>query len=228
MGLSNALLLPGCRRTRGSAEARQIAVALETAGRDYNKALVRSWGDILDRGELDKLRTLFAAGLCALTVALGGCASPPGPSASQPRTAHPSEAASCDEALLYETADAHPAIRWISVRPGRSANPALSCLLESDADDGTIEMAAYMSSGLYRFIRECRPGDRRIYRLFEYKNRKRPYLLRLHANQYLDPKSYVVVGSYRKPAGNYQHGIAERSNEASSIRLCPPESMSSK
>ncbi len=88
-------------------------------------------------------------------------------------------------------------------------------------DDGTLELKAYMSSGLYIFLRECESGGARTYRVFRYRNSSRPYLLRLHSNQLVDPKTYVVVSSYRKPAGNYQHAIAEAHNNASRITLCP-------
>ena len=158
--------------------------------------------------------------LFMLLVVMGGCVSRPVSSPVTPRTFNTTEAVSCDQTLMYETADDYPRIKWISIRPGMSQNTALSCLLHSDADDGTLELKAYLSSGLYRFVRECSADETHIYRLFEYKNKGRPYLLRLHTNQFVDPKTYVVVGSYRKPGGNYQHHISEGSNDASKLRNC--------
>jgi hypothetical protein len=163
---------------------------------------------------------------CALCLGIGGCAqSPPALTRAQPAV-DPPAAVSCDDALLYQTADAHPEIRWISPRPGVPGNVALSCILGSDADDGTIEMKAYMSSGLYRFLRECRPEENVVHRLFQYKNSARPYLLRLHTTPHADPKTYLIVSSYRKPAGNTQHLIAQSSNDASRMTLCPPAAQS--
>jgi hypothetical protein len=146
------------------------------------------------------------------------------PSAPEPvgRAASPNVPTSCDDVLSYQVADAHPSIRWISPRSGVSSDAALGCLLRSEADDGTIELTAYMSSGLYQFVRECNTGEKSIYRLFEYKNKARPYLLRLHATPFVDPQTYIVVSSHRRPAGHYHHGIADRSNNASKIRFCPP------
>jgi hypothetical protein len=95
-------------------------------------------------------------------------------------------------------------------------------------DNATGEVAEYMTSGLYNFIRECKITDKEIYRLFEYKNKGRPYLLRLHTNQFVDPKTYVVIGSYRKPAGNYQHSIDQKSNDSSDIKQCSPDGKNSK
>jgi hypothetical protein len=164
-------------------------------------------------------RTLVSS----LWLFLGGCAAQPGAQPTVDRAVSSSDPVSCDDALAYETADAHPAIRWISPVEGSSASAALTCILQSNADDGTIELKAYMSSGLYSFIRECRPDEMSIYRTFEYKNRARPYLFRLHSNEFIDPKTYIVVSSHQKPAGNYVHSIAETSNDASRIRFCPPD-----
>lgn len=133
-----------------------------------------------------------------------------------------STASPCHDPSLYDTADAHPEIRWLSTQRGAG------CIFAPDVDSGTIEMKEYMSSGLYKFIRECRIDDQNTYRLFEYKNKGRPYLLRLHTNQFVDPKTYVIIRSYRQPAGNYLHSIVQSSNHASSIKLCPPEGINSK
>jgi hypothetical protein len=160
--------------------------------------------------------------LWGLVLLIGGCAMQPSAPESVGRAVSPDAPASCDEVLSYRVADAHPSIRWISPRSGVSSDAALGCLLRSEADDGTIELAAYMSSGLYRFVRECSTEEASIYRLFEYKNKGRPYFLRLHTNQFVDPQTYVVVSSHRRPAGHYHHGIAGRSNEASKIRFCAP------
>ena len=138
------------------------------------------------------------------------------------QAARPAEADACDESLLYETADAHPAIRWISTRPSASSDAALGCILRSNKDDATIDVASYMSSKLYRFVRECRPDGDRVYRLFQYKEPKRPYLLRLHKDLLVEPRTYIVVVSHRLPVGSYQHSIAQTGNNASSMTLCPP------
>lgn len=172
-------------------------------------------------------RTLFSSPIrscvwCALWLVLFGCTVQPETPPTVEREVGSNSPVSCDDALVYETADAHPAIRWINARKGVSANAALSCILRSDGDDGTLELKAYLSSGLYRFVRECGSGGKTVYRVFEYKNSARPYLFRLHRNEFVDPKTYIVVGSHRKPAGNYQHGIAEASNDASKISLCLP------
>ncbi len=159
----------------------------------------------------------------ALWLLIGGCAAQPSTPTTVERAVSPNASVSCNDVLVYEIADAHPGIRWISPRKGVSGNAALSCILRSEMDDGTLELKAYMSSGLYRFVRECSSEEKSIYRVFEYKNSARPYLLRLHTNEFVDPKTYVVVSSHRKPAGHYQHGIAETSNDASRIRLCPPD-----
>jgi hypothetical protein len=138
------------------------------------------------------------------------------------QAAGPAEADPCDEALLYETADAHPGIRWISARRGASGNAALGCILRSAEDDATIEVKSYMSSGLYRFLRECNAKeDTVIYRLFEYKEKARPYLLRLHKDLLAEPRTYIVISSHRNPVGSYHHSIAQKGNDASGITLCP-------
>lgn len=137
------------------------------------------------------------------------------------QAASPAESDACDEALLYETADAHPAIKWISPRRGASGNAALGCILRSAGDDGTLEAKAYMSSGLYRFLRECKPEEDKVYRLFEYKEKARPYLLRLHTQPLVEPRTYIVVGSRRSPVGSYQHSIDQKSNDVSRMTLCP-------
>ena len=139
------------------------------------------------------------------------------------QAASPAESDSCDEALLYETADAHPAVKWISPRRGASGDAALGCILRSAGDDGTLEAKAYMSSGLYRFLRECKPEEDKVYRLFEYKEKARPYLLRLHTQPLVEPRTYIVVGSRRSPVGSYLHSIDQKSNDASSMTLCPPD-----
>jgi len=131
------------------------------------------------------------------------------------------ESQQCEDPSLYETADAHPGIRWISTQRGGG------CILRPDVDQATIGAAEYMSSGLYRFVRECRIDDQTIYRLFEYKNKGLPYLLRLHF-QHVDPKTYVVIGSHHKTAGAYQNNVAESAHFASGIKLCPPEELNSK
>ncbi len=135
---------------------------------------------------------------------------------------------SCDDALMYETADAHPEIRWVSPRPGAPGDRALGCLLTQDADNGTLETKAYMSSGLYQFIRECRQEDGDIYRVFEYKKKQKPYLLRLHRDPMVDPKTYIVVLSSRRPSGNFSHMVVERANAALKIKRCPADSAMSK
>lgn len=163
-----------------------------------------------------------AVALCGTFLLLGGCASPTVPAKGNAQASPAVEVTSCDDALLYETADAHPEIRWLSIRPGVSRDMALSCLLSADTDDGTIEMAAYMSSGLYDFVRECQDGENRILRVFEYKNKSRPYLLRLHTDPYVDPKTYVVVSSVRVPSGTYRHAISESSNNAERVKACQP------
>lgn len=96
-------------------------------------------------------------------------------------------------------------------------------MLRSQDDDAPLELKAYMSSGLYRFVRECDSEGASVYRLFEYKNSARPYLLRLHTDPLVDPKTYIVVVSYLEPAGNYQHGIAEAGNAAAGLARCPPD-----
>lgn len=139
------------------------------------------------------------------------------------QAASPAEEGSCDEALIYETADAHPAIRWISPRRDASGDAALGCILRWAGDDGTLELKEYMSSGLYRFLRECSPDGDTVYRLFEYKEKARPYLLRLHTQPMVEPRTYILVGSHRSPVGSYQHQIAQKSNDASRVTLCPPD-----
>lgn len=128
----------------------------------------------------------------------------------------------CDEVLLYETADAHPEIRLIAARRGVSSEVALGCFLRSAKDDASIAVKSYLSSGLYRFVRQCNTErDAVIYRVFEYKERTRPYLLRLHRDLIAEPKTYIVISSYRFPVGSYNHGIAQTSNDAEGITLCP-------
>lgn len=163
---------------------------------------------------------LVALVLWGSSFALGACASDPAPAQPTTRTSNTAEPASCDEALMYEIADAHPEIRWRSPRPGASGNAALGCLLTTDADSATLETAAFMSSGLYRFVRECRLGEQKTSRVFEYKNKDRPYLLRLHKDPLVDPKTYIVVASIRIPTGTYRHSIAESSNSAAGIKTC--------
>ncbi|MDA1074204.1 MAG: hypothetical protein O3A63_05495 [Proteobacteria bacterium] len=122
----------------------------------------------------------------------------------------------CDEALLYETADAHPDIRWTSMNPS-VGNKGLSCLFSSARDDATIEFQSYFSSGLYQFARECETVGFDIYRLFEYKNKSRPYLLRLHRDPFVDPKTFVVtVSLFREESGTYHHLIG--------LKRCGPDS----
>jgi hypothetical protein len=129
----------------------------------------------------------------------------------------------CDQFLVYVTADAHPDIRWISARPGVSSDRALGCILRSAKDNATIEVTGYLTSGLYRFLRECRAEkDTVIHRLFEYKENARPYLLRLHKDLFAEPRTYVVVRSHRLPVGSYQHSIAQKGNDSESITLCSP------
>jgi len=167
--------------------------------------------------------TLLRLGACcALWLAIGSCAGSGLPAAAGER-GDSIDATSCNEVLQYETADAHPEIKWISPRKGVSANAALSCMLRAETDDGDLETKAYMSSGLYRFLRECRSEANTVYRLFMYKKSGLPYLLRLHTNQFVDPYTYIVVRSYTKPAGNLVHSIGQRSNDASRITLCPPD-----
>lgn len=166
--------------------------------------------------------------LCGWLLVLSACASAPEPPRPTARASSAVEATSCDEALLYETADAHPDIRWGSARPGVSGDAVLGCLLTTDTDSGTIETVAYMSSGLYKFVRECRPNEQRTYRVFEYKNKGRPYPLRLHKDPFVDPKTYIVVSSFRIPTGTYRHSIAESSNSAAQIVNCPPAEASLK
>jgi hypothetical protein len=144
---------------------------------------------------------------------------------AQKQAEAPGQSVSCDDVMLYETADAHPDIRWRSVRKGVPSGVALSCLLRTKADEVTIETVEYLSSGLYRFVRECQATERETYRLFEYKKKEVPYLLRLHSGS-ADPATYVVVLSTRTAAGNYQHMVSERVNSSRRIKRCPPEGTS--
>lgn len=129
----------------------------------------------------------------------------------------------CDDTLLYRTADAHPDIRWISPRRDASGSAALGCVLRSAQDDADIDVAIYMSSGLYRFLRECRQDADTLFRLFEYKDKARPYLLRLHKDLYVEPRTYIVVRSQRYPIGAYHHSLGQVSNDASRLTSCLPD-----
>lgn len=153
---------------------------------------------------------------------LAGCAQP-AYQAEPPRTAILTSApGSCKESLAYQTAAAHPEIRWVAASGGGSTDATLSCLLAGDHDDGSIEMKAYMSSGLYEFVRECGSDANTTHRLFRYRNEGRPYALRLHRDPNLDPVTWVIISSYRKPAGNFQHEVGQRGNKGSDMSLCPP------
>lgn len=150
-----------------------------------------------------------------------GCAPSAKVSESSSVQIHPSRPTSCGDALVYETSDAHPDIRWVKAAAGGSSNSALSCLLGGDNDDGSIEMKAYMSSGLYQFVRECRADAGTVHRLFRHKRHGRPYALRLHKDAHFDPTTWIIVSSYRKPAGNFQHEIGQRGNRGADVSLCP-------
>ena len=89
---------------------------------------------------------------------------------------------------------AHPEIKWVD---------DLSCILDGNVDTAVIGATEYLSSGDYRFIGECRKDEGIIERVFEYKDKGRPYLLRL--NKRVDPLTYVVIRSHPKGDGRYHH-----------------------
>lgn len=121
-----------------------------------------------------------------------------------------------------QTADAHPDIRWV-VGDNVSQGKFVSCLLGWKKDSATIEVAAYLTSDLYRFVGECRESEQSVKRVFEYKNKGRPYLLRLHTNQFVDPYTYIVVGSYSKGNnGYYHHSIGQKTNDYEKLESCRP------
>ena len=139
------------------------------------------------------------------------------PPATQPAPSaqadHPSNSLPCD----MHTADAHPDITWTT---------SLFCLTRGTASSATNEVVEYMTSGLYKFITECNGNDGTVRRVFEYKKKSRPYLLRLH--RFVDAYTYVVIASY--PTRNrevYNHEVSETANKRSRIKSCPPESRTS-
>jgi hypothetical protein len=81
-----------------------------------------------------------------------------------------------------QTADAHPDIKWLE---------SLHCILDGKEDTATIAVTEYMTSGLYRFIAECDDSEGGVQRVFEYKDRDRPYLVRF--SDRVDPKTYTAL-----------------------------------
>ena len=156
-------------------------------------------------------------------LALFGCASPSTtsrPSASQPGYAR--DSLPCEEALQLQTSDAHPDIRWV-VSDNVSQGKFLSCLLNWKKDTATIEAAAYLASGQYKFIGECRESGQPIRRVFEYKNKDRPYLLRFDTAPYVDPYTYIVVESYpRQSSEHFSHSIDQKTNFYERLKSCRP------
>jgi hypothetical protein len=155
--------------------------------------------------------------------ALVGCASPS--TASPPATPQPSfarDSLPCEDALQLRTSDAHPDIRWV-VDDNVSRTKFLSCLLNWKKDTATLEAAAYLASGQYKFIGTCEASGQSIRRVFEYKNKSRPYLLRIDAVPGVDPYTYVVVNSFPRPSsGHFSHSIEQKTNAYERLKSCPP------
>jgi hypothetical protein len=156
-------------------------------------------------------------------LALLGCASPSATKQSSPaRRDNARDALPCDEALRVQTADAHPDIRWV-VGDDVSQEKFVSCLLRWKKDSATLEVAAYLTSDLYKFIGECRESEQPIRRVFEYKDKARPYLLRLHTIRFVDPYTYIVVGSYPNgTSGYYAHSVDQKTNDYDKLKSCRP------
>lgn len=131
------------------------------------------------------------------------------------------DALSCEEVFETQTADSYPTITWdigINISEGK----AVGCLLTKGErmNTATNETVEYLSSGLYSFISECREDGGAFRRVFEYKNKDRPYLLRFHTNPLVDPYTYIVVGSYPKKSDAYNHSIIQKANDSEKIILC--------
>jgi len=158
--------------------------------------------------------------LVALTLfALSGCAAPE-KQASSTGSVGARDSLPCEEVLRMQTADAHPDIKWV-VGDNVSQGKFVSCLLGWKKDSATIEVTAYLTSDLYKFVGECPVSGREVMRVFEYKNKTRPYLLRLHTNQFVDPYTYIVVGSYPRGSNDYYlHRIVQKTNDYEQFELC--------
>lgn len=130
-------------------------------------------------------KPIAAAGMTADQIARGEALARDGPSAVI--AAEPSPCESQASAI-------HPEIKWVD---------DLSCILDGKGDTATIGATEYLESGDYRFIGECRKSGGVIERVFEYKDKGRPYLLRLNRN--VDPLTYVVISSHPKGDGRYHH-----------------------
>jgi len=108
-------------------------------------------------------------------------------------------------------ADAHPDIKWLD---------DLSCLLEGEGrnnDTSTVEVATYMTSGQYEFVRECRAGED-VLRLFQDKGRNRPHLG--SPQQVVERYSYIVIRTSPKENGHYFHQVSEKAHWARRIKAC--------
>ena len=174
---------------------------------------------LLDKGAKPELRDKY--GKTALASA--GVATP-AEAMQRLQAVTPLQADACDESIFYKVADAHPGIRWEAPASGASADAALGCILRSAKDSATMEVQRYMSSGLYRFVKECGSEDGMVvHRLFEYKTKAQPYLLRLHKDLYVEPRTYVLVKSRRHPAGSYHHSVEQASNDDTKLPACKPD-----
>jgi len=152
-------------------------------------------------------------------LALSACANSP----AQLRSPQPGDSLPCEEALTLQTADAHPDIRWAAAAENVSQAKFASCLLSSKTDSATIEVRAYLTSDLYKFIGECREREdvRAVSRVFEYRNKDRPYPLRLHTTRFVEPYTYVVVISYPKgSSGSFHHSVTSKTNDYEKVTPC--------
>jgi len=179
-----------------------VADVAKADGRVGNKTLAAPWLAAVQGEGVEVPRQHGSA---------DGTASPP---AAQPAPSaqadHPNDSLPCE----IRTADAHPDITWTT---------NMGCITRETASAATIEVVDYMTSGLYKFITECKGEGGTVLRVFEYKNKSRPYLLRLH--RFVDAYTYVVITSYPgRNSGIYSHEVSEKANKRSRIKSCSPES----
>jgi hypothetical protein len=80
-----------------------------------------------------------------------------------------------------------------------------------------------MTSGLYRFIAESDDSEGGVQRVFEYKDKDRPYLVRF--SDRVDPKTNIVITSLPKGDTRFvHHVVSQHANNYTGIKSCTSKS----
>ncbi|MBI4997225.1 MAG: hypothetical protein HZC22_10070 [Rhodocyclales bacterium] len=125
-----------------------------------------------------------------------------------------------------ERSAGHPAISW-AVGPNR-----LGAIMSNLADSVSYEDMHALQGHRYEFQKECKGsatvGDPKYgvdelpvtFRVFQYANKETMYVFRdvdMNGRKF---RTYIVVASWQRPAGNYSHWIHQRTNDLGEVAYC--------